>query len=119
MTTAAERSRLANRIWLPSYLEGVPAEIDPDRYRSLAEVFRASVQKYRNRTAYVGIGTEMTYGECEALATHFAACPHRSGCAMPWRPDTKARCSRCRSARRTSPSCSTPATPPAWPRQRC
>ncbi|MDB0525976.1 AMP-binding protein [Ralstonia solanacearum] len=68
MTTAAERSRLANRIRLPSYLEGVPAEIDPDRYRSLAEVLRASVQKYRNRTAYVGIGTEMTYGECEALA---------------------------------------------------
>ncbi len=73
MTTAAERCRLTDRIWLPSYPEGVPAEIDPDRYRSLAEVFRESVQKYRNRAAYVSIGTEMTYGECEALATHFAA----------------------------------------------
>lgn len=47
MTTAAERSRLADRIWLQSYPEGVPAEIDPERYRSLVEVFRESVQKYR------------------------------------------------------------------------
>ncbi|MDO3562572.1 AMP-binding protein [Ralstonia pseudosolanacearum] len=73
MTTAAERSRLADRIWLQSYPEGVPAEIDPERYRSLVEVFRESVQKYRGRAAYVSIGTEMTYGECETLATRFAA----------------------------------------------
>ena len=63
MTTAAERSRLADRIWLQSYPEGVPAEIDPERYRSLVEVFRESVQKYRGRAAYVSIGTEMTYGD--------------------------------------------------------
>lgn len=73
MTTAAERSRLADRIWLQSYPEGVPAEIDPERYRSLVEVFRESVQKYCGRAAYVSIGTEMTYGECETLATRFAA----------------------------------------------
>ncbi|MEQ6351355.1 AMP-binding protein [Ralstonia pseudosolanacearum] len=73
MTTAAERSRLADRIWLQSYPEGVPAEIDPERYRSLVEVFRESVQKYCGRAAYVSIGTQMTYGECETLATRFAA----------------------------------------------
>ncbi len=73
MTTVAEHGNLSDRIWLQSYPEGVPAEIDPDRYRSLVEVFLESVQKYRSRTAYVSIGTEMTYGECEALATRFAA----------------------------------------------
>ncbi|CAH0443825.1 Long-chain-fatty-acid--CoA ligase [Ralstonia syzygii subsp. syzygii] len=73
MTTVAEPSNLTGRIWLQSYPEGVPAEIDPDRYRSLAEVFCESVQKYRSRAAYVSIGTEMTYGECETLATRFAA----------------------------------------------
>jgi len=73
MNTVADRSNLTDRIWLKSYPQGVPAEIDPDRYQSLAEVFRESVEKYRARVAYVSVGTEMTYGECERQAQHFAA----------------------------------------------
>ncbi|KMW46512.1 AMP-binding protein [Ralstonia insidiosa] len=73
MNTVADRSNLTDRIWLKSYPEGVPAEIDPDRYHSLAEVFRESVEKYRTRVAYVSVGTEMTYDECEHQAQHFAA----------------------------------------------
>ncbi|ANA33979.1 AMP-binding protein [Ralstonia mannitolilytica] len=73
MNTVADRSNLTDRIWLKSYPEGVPAEIDPDRYHSLAEVFRESVEKYRTRVAYVSVGTEMTYDECERQAKHFAA----------------------------------------------
>ena len=63
----------SDRIWLKSYPEGVPADIDPDRYHSLAEVFRESVEKYRTRVAYVSVGTEMTYDECERKARQFAA----------------------------------------------
>ena len=73
MNTVAERNSLTDRLWLKSYPDGVPADINPDRYHSLAEVFRESVEKYRNRSAYVSVGTEMTYGECERQAKHFAA----------------------------------------------
>ena len=60
MNTVADRNSLTDRIWLKSYPEGVPAEINPDRYHSLVEVFRESVEKYRTRIAYVSVGTEMT-----------------------------------------------------------
>ena len=73
MNTVADHNNLTDRIWLKSYPEGVPAEIDPDRYHSLAEVFRESVEKYRTRIAYVSVGTEMTYDECERQAKQFAA----------------------------------------------
>jgi long-chain acyl-CoA synthetase len=73
MNTVAERNSLTDRLWLKSYPDGVPADINPDRYHSLAEVFRESVEKYRNRSAYVSVGTEMTYGECERQAKHVAA----------------------------------------------
>ena len=73
MNTVAERNSLTDRLWLKSYPDGVPADINPDRYHSLAEVFRESVEKYRNRSAYVSVGTEMTYGECERQAKQFAA----------------------------------------------
>ncbi len=73
MNTVADHNNLTDRIWLKSYPEGVPAEINPDRYHSLAEVFRESVEKYRTRVAYVSVGTEMTYDQCERQAKHFAA----------------------------------------------
>ena len=73
MNTVADRNSLTDRIWLKSYPEGVPAEINPDRYHSLVEVFRESVEKYRTRVAYVSVGTEMTYDECERQAKQFAA----------------------------------------------
>ena len=37
------------RIWLKSYPAGVPADIDPSKYRSLIELFDASIAKYRDR----------------------------------------------------------------------
>jgi len=61
------------RIWLKSYPEGVPAEIDPDAFRSLGEVFAASVASYRDRIAFISMGAAITYGELEAKSRAFAA----------------------------------------------
>ncbi|MPQ68025.1 MULTISPECIES: AMP-binding protein [unclassified Pseudomonas] len=63
------------RIWLNAYLPGVPADIESeiDRYPSLREVFLEHMEKYRERVAYVSIGTEMGYLEWERRAFAFAA----------------------------------------------
>ncbi|KTC34029.1 long-chain fatty acid--CoA ligase [Pseudomonas sp. L5B5] len=63
------------RIWLSAYMQGVPSDIeaDIDRYPSLREVFLEHVDKYRQRVAYVSIGTEMGYDLWEKRVFAFAA----------------------------------------------
>jgi long-chain acyl-CoA synthetase len=65
----------AERIWLKAYRAGVPTDIeaDIDRYPSLREVFLEHVDKYRQRVAYVSIGTEMGYDQWQSRAFAFAA----------------------------------------------
>ena len=62
-----------DRPWLQSYPQGVPAEIDPDQYRSIAAVFDATVARFGDRPAYRNFGKTLTYSEVDALATQFAA----------------------------------------------
>ena len=61
------------RPWLASYPEGVPAEIDPDRYSSINDVIRQAIDKHRDRPAYHSMGTELSYGEFDALVDQFAS----------------------------------------------
>ncbi|WP_447730233.1 long-chain fatty acid--CoA ligase [Pseudoxanthomonas suwonensis] len=62
-----------DRPWLQSYPKGVPAEIDPDQYRSVAAVFDATVARYADRPAYRNFGKTITYREADVLANQFAA----------------------------------------------
>jgi long-chain acyl-CoA synthetase len=61
------------RIWLKSYPAGVPADIDPKRYRSLIELFDGSIAKYRDRPAFHSMGKSITFGELDKLSRDFAA----------------------------------------------
>jgi len=61
------------KIWLNSYPSGIPAEIDVNKYKSLADVFYQNVTKYRDHIAYVNLGKSMTYGELEQKSRDFAA----------------------------------------------
>ena len=61
-----------NRIWLSSYVKGVPADIDLNQYKSMNQYFDECISKFRERPAFVSIGTEMTYGRLESLVTAFA-----------------------------------------------
>ncbi|PHX43846.1 long-chain fatty acid--CoA ligase [Pseudomonas sp. NZIPFR-PS2] len=63
------------RIWLNAYLPGVPADIDAgiEDYPSLREVFLEHLEKFRERVAYVSIGTEMTYADWQVQGVAFAA----------------------------------------------
>ncbi len=61
------------KIWLNSYPPGVPAEIDPQEYRSLRELFERSFEKYRAQPAYINMGTALSYGDLDRLSAQFGA----------------------------------------------
>ena len=60
------------RIWLKSYPEGVPAEIDASAFGSLGDFFTTSVDKFRDRTAFISMGKAMSYGELDRKSRAFA-----------------------------------------------
>lgn len=61
------------RPWLSSYPEGVPAEIQPERYNSLKELLEDSFKKNSGLTAFSNSGVAMRFEEVERLSRHFAA----------------------------------------------
>ena len=61
-----------NRIWLSSYVKGVPHDIDVNKYRSLGHYFDECIEKFRHRPGFVSIGTEMSYDRLDRLVNAFA-----------------------------------------------
>ncbi|MFZ1868677.1 MAG: AMP-binding protein [Steroidobacteraceae bacterium] len=62
-----------NRFWLKSYPPGVPAEIDPSRLTSLADLLRQACTTYRDRPAYEQMGRTLTFAQLDELTRDFAA----------------------------------------------
>ena len=71
------------RIWLKSYPEGVPADINPTAYASIGDFFAANVERYRDRTAYISLGRTMSYRELERLSRAFASYLRNVACLPP------------------------------------
>ena len=61
------------RVWLKRYPEGVPAEINPDQYGSLVEMFEESVNQFADQPAFVNMGQTITYRRLEEQSRAFAA----------------------------------------------
>jgi long-chain acyl-CoA synthetase len=61
------------RIWLKSYPEGVPADIDASAVGSLGDFIKTSVKKFRERTAFISMGKAMSYGELDLKSRAFAS----------------------------------------------
>jgi long-chain acyl-CoA synthetase len=61
------------RIWLKSYPAGVPADIDPRKYRSLIDLFDKSIAKFADRPAFHSMGKTITFRELEQLSRDFGA----------------------------------------------
>src|SRR5271165_6861951 len=59
---------MMERIWLKSYPEGVPADINPTAYASIGDFFAANADRHCDRTAYVCMGRTMSYGELACLS---------------------------------------------------
>jgi long-chain acyl-CoA synthetase len=62
-----------DKIWLKSYPPGVPAEIDPSRYSSVADLLEEAFREHRAKPAFVCMGQEMSYAELDALSRKLAA----------------------------------------------
>ncbi len=62
-----------DKIWLRSYQPGVPAEININEYQSLGELFEQSVGRYRDRTAFICMGAQLSYGDLDRLSRDFAS----------------------------------------------
>lgn len=64
---------MSNRPWLASYPEGMPAEINPDSYKSLLEIFRETLAANKNKPAIENMGKVLTFGELDELSKNMAA----------------------------------------------
>jgi long-chain acyl-CoA synthetase len=61
------------KFWLKSYPPGVPAEINPEQYRSLAHLFDESCARYADRAAYSNFGRTITFRQLNAMSRAFGA----------------------------------------------
>jgi len=61
------------KIWLKSYPPGVPAEINPDQYRSLVHLLEEAFQKYADRHAYVCMDKFLSYAELDTYSRQLGA----------------------------------------------
>lgn len=62
-----------DKIWLQSYPQGVPAEIDPAQYTSLVQMLEEAYEQYADRNAVVCMGKSLTYREIDELSKKFGA----------------------------------------------
>jgi long-chain acyl-CoA synthetase len=61
------------KIWLKHYDPKVPAEIDPERYSSIVDIFEQSIEKYSSNVSYINMGKSITFAELDELSRDFAA----------------------------------------------
>ncbi|HEX8603386.1 MAG TPA: AMP-binding protein, partial [Pseudoduganella sp.] len=61
------------KIWLKSYPEGVPAEIDVSQYTSVTHLLEDSFRKYANDKAYVCMDKFLTYAQVDQMSRKFGA----------------------------------------------
>ncbi len=65
------------KVWLKSYPDDVVAEINPERYQSLVEVFEESIERFPQNVAFTNMSHDMTYATLDKLSKDFAAyCQH-------------------------------------------
>ena len=61
------------RVWLESYPEGVPTDINASQYESLVGLMADSFAKYANRTAYSYMGQDISYAQTDVKSHALAA----------------------------------------------
>jgi long-chain acyl-CoA synthetase len=64
---------MLDKPWLNSYPAGVPEQIDLSQYYSIVDVLEQSCASFRDHTAFICMGSEITYAELDQLSRNFAA----------------------------------------------
>lgn len=62
-----------NKAWLKNYPPGVPAQINPNEYRSLTALLDASCARFAELAAYSSLGRTISYTDYDRLSRDFAA----------------------------------------------
>jgi len=62
-----------NKIWLSSYPEGTPENIDVTAYASLIEVLEQSFDKFSDKPAFCNFGKSLTFAEMDQYTRDLAA----------------------------------------------
>ncbi|MGA9340723.1 MAG: AMP-binding protein [Rhodanobacteraceae bacterium] len=63
----------SDRPWLASYPQGVPAEIDIERYSSVVALIEESFDKFCHCPAFSNMGVRLSFGELDSASQRFAA----------------------------------------------
>ncbi|ALB67091.1 Long-chain-fatty-acid--CoA ligase [Cronobacter dublinensis 1210] len=61
------------KVWLNRYPADVPAQINPDRYHSLVDLFEQSCTRFADQPAFTNMGEVMTFRKLEERSRAFAA----------------------------------------------
>lgn len=67
------------RPWLKNYPKGVPANIDPNEYNTLVDMFEEVFEKYKKLPAFSCMGKELTYDQVNKMSKAFGAYLHSRG----------------------------------------
>jgi long-chain acyl-CoA synthetase len=63
----------SDRIWLSSYPEGVPSDIDASRYSSLVTLMQEGFSQFAERTAFSFMGKDLSYADLDTQSLAMAA----------------------------------------------
>ncbi|MEL6868456.1 MAG: AMP-binding protein [Pseudomonadota bacterium] len=61
------------KIWLSSYVDGIPEHIDTGGFESLGHMIDQCCKEYADKPAYANMGHQITFAELDDLSTRFAA----------------------------------------------
>ncbi|MGH8674829.1 MAG: AMP-binding protein [Burkholderiales bacterium] len=61
------------RVWNKTYGDRIPAEINPDRYRSVVELLESAMTKFADKPAFRSFGQTLSYADVDRLSRNFAA----------------------------------------------
>jgi long-chain acyl-CoA synthetase len=62
-----------NKIWLKQYPQGIPADVDIDKYGSLKEILEQSCKRFGALPAYGNMGVSINYGTLDRISREFGA----------------------------------------------
>jgi long-chain acyl-CoA synthetase len=72
-----------DRNWLKQYPPGVPADIDPDSYASLRDIFEEACAAHRHSPAFTNMGATLSYAQLDELSRAFAAWLQKKSGLLP------------------------------------
>ncbi len=62
-----------HKVWLNRYPADVPADINPDRYGSLIDLFEHAALRYATQTAFINMGQSLSFQQLDDRSRAFAA----------------------------------------------